>query len=325
MSSRRRSWLTTWSASPTGRSRRLRWQVETFGFHALSLEVRQHSEVHAATLAALTQGADLGDHAGDRRRHGRRGARDLPRHRRDPGTLRAGGLPALRHQLHALPAGRLRRAGPGRAGRPGTGHPGRGPPPRVGRRAGGRGSPARRPAGRPDLSPARARAGRSPGGHAGLLGLHEGVGGAGGRLAAPRRRVAAGQRRRAPRGAPDALPRARRSHRSRRWADEPRHPGQRAALAGRAHQDHRAGRGRGRPLRQPRHRAAAPRAAHERRADGLLQRPRADGPDGSTRAPTPSSPSWPSGRPGPTAASSGRTPPSRPSTWPPHPSPSSRS
>ena len=36
----------------------LRWQVETFGFHALSLEVRQHSEVHAATLAALSQGAD---------------------------------------------------------------------------------------------------------------------------------------------------------------------------------------------------------------------------------------------------------------------------
>ena len=36
----------------------LRWQVETFGFHALSLEVRQHSEVHAATLAALNQGAD---------------------------------------------------------------------------------------------------------------------------------------------------------------------------------------------------------------------------------------------------------------------------
>ncbi|MFO1539122.1 MAG: phosphoenolpyruvate carboxylase, partial [Chloroflexota bacterium] len=29
------------------------WQVETFGFHALGLEVRQHSEVHAATLAAL--------------------------------------------------------------------------------------------------------------------------------------------------------------------------------------------------------------------------------------------------------------------------------
>ena len=37
----------------------LRWQVETFGFHALSLEVRQHSEVHAATLAALAAEQDL--------------------------------------------------------------------------------------------------------------------------------------------------------------------------------------------------------------------------------------------------------------------------
>ena len=33
----------------------LRWQVETFGFHALSLEVRQHSGVHAAALAALRE------------------------------------------------------------------------------------------------------------------------------------------------------------------------------------------------------------------------------------------------------------------------------
>ena len=30
----------------------LRWQVQTFGFHLASLEVRQHSAVHAATLAA---------------------------------------------------------------------------------------------------------------------------------------------------------------------------------------------------------------------------------------------------------------------------------
>jgi phosphoenolpyruvate carboxylase len=43
----------------------LRWQVETFGFHLASLEVRQHSEVHAAALSALdtgvgeTVGADL--------------------------------------------------------------------------------------------------------------------------------------------------------------------------------------------------------------------------------------------------------------------------
>ena len=34
----------------------LRWQVEAFGFHALSLEVRQHSGVHAATRAALREG-----------------------------------------------------------------------------------------------------------------------------------------------------------------------------------------------------------------------------------------------------------------------------
>ena len=31
----------------------LRWQVESFGFHGLSLEVRQHSSVHAAALEAL--------------------------------------------------------------------------------------------------------------------------------------------------------------------------------------------------------------------------------------------------------------------------------
>jgi phosphoenolpyruvate carboxylase len=34
-----------------GELQALRWQLETFGFHGYSLEVRQHSEVHAATLA----------------------------------------------------------------------------------------------------------------------------------------------------------------------------------------------------------------------------------------------------------------------------------
>ncbi len=41
----------------------LRWQVETFGFHGLSLEVRQHSDVHAAALRALAardESADTG-------------------------------------------------------------------------------------------------------------------------------------------------------------------------------------------------------------------------------------------------------------------------
>src|SRR5262249_23748669 len=33
-----------------------RWQVESFGFHGLSLEVRQHSGAHAAALDALRAG-----------------------------------------------------------------------------------------------------------------------------------------------------------------------------------------------------------------------------------------------------------------------------
>jgi phosphoenolpyruvate carboxylase len=44
-----------------GEVQSLRWQVETFGFHAFSLEVRQHSEVHEATLAALRDGVVLGE------------------------------------------------------------------------------------------------------------------------------------------------------------------------------------------------------------------------------------------------------------------------
>ena len=35
----------------------LRWQLGTFGFHLASLEVRQHSAVHAAALAAIRAGA----------------------------------------------------------------------------------------------------------------------------------------------------------------------------------------------------------------------------------------------------------------------------
>jgi phosphoenolpyruvate carboxylase len=35
-----------------GALQEFRWQVETFGFHALSLEIRQHSDVHAAALAS---------------------------------------------------------------------------------------------------------------------------------------------------------------------------------------------------------------------------------------------------------------------------------
>ena len=44
-----------------GEVQAMRWQLETFGFHALSLEVRQHSDVHAAALAAITDGTVLGE------------------------------------------------------------------------------------------------------------------------------------------------------------------------------------------------------------------------------------------------------------------------
>ncbi len=37
----------------------LRWQVETFGFHALGLEVRQHSEAHARALGLLRSGTAM--------------------------------------------------------------------------------------------------------------------------------------------------------------------------------------------------------------------------------------------------------------------------
>jgi phosphoenolpyruvate carboxylase len=37
----------------------LRWQLGTFGFHLASVEVRQHSTVHRAALAAIAQGGDV--------------------------------------------------------------------------------------------------------------------------------------------------------------------------------------------------------------------------------------------------------------------------
>jgi phosphoenolpyruvate carboxylase len=40
-----------------GELQNLIWQAETFGFHVASLEVRQHSKVHAAALAELRSGA----------------------------------------------------------------------------------------------------------------------------------------------------------------------------------------------------------------------------------------------------------------------------
>ena len=43
-----------------GEVQAFRWQVETFGFHLASLEVRQHAEVHRAAIAGLGLDADRG-------------------------------------------------------------------------------------------------------------------------------------------------------------------------------------------------------------------------------------------------------------------------
>ncbi|WP_028647388.1 phosphoenolpyruvate carboxylase [Nocardiopsis sp. CNT312] len=44
-----------------GELQHLIWQAETFGFHLAELEVRQHSEVHAAALAELREGKRLSE------------------------------------------------------------------------------------------------------------------------------------------------------------------------------------------------------------------------------------------------------------------------
>ena len=90
-----------------GELQHLIWQAETFGFHLASLEVRQHSAVHARALAELRAGGELS--ADDAR-----GARDDPGDRVDPEPVRVRGLPPVRDLVHH----RRRRRGRGvRAGR----------------------------------------------------------------------------------------------------------------------------------------------------------------------------------------------------------------
>jgi phosphoenolpyruvate carboxylase len=43
----------------------LMWQLQTFGFHLAELEVRQHSKVHAETLAAIKSGGDLDERSAE--------------------------------------------------------------------------------------------------------------------------------------------------------------------------------------------------------------------------------------------------------------------
>ena len=96
-----------------GEVQSLRWQVETFGFHAFSLEVRQHSEVHEAALAALRDGVVLGEREVA---SGVTAAEVLETFRAiaDIQGRFGPGLRALCHQLHARGARRLQRARAGR-------------------------------------------------------------------------------------------------------------------------------------------------------------------------------------------------------------------
>ena len=308
-----------------GEVQSLLWQVETFGFHALSLEVRQHSEVHGATLAALQTGGDMGRTAVT---DGVSAAEVLETFRAIADIQRRFGPQACQRyvisftrraqdvfdvlrlaEIAGLDDAAARRGAPAGVG---------------GCPAGGR--PAARPAARRRALPrARSAARRPSGGHAGLLGLDQGVGRARSRLAVAWGGIAARRRGQAARCAPDALPRTWWGHRAGRWAHEPRHPRQCAPLPGRPHQDHRAGRGGGQPLRQPRHRGAAPGAAHQRRAHGLVADARAPGAVGAAHRQRHHRGSGRALGAAPTAPWSGTTPPSRPSTSPPRPSPSCRS
>ena len=95
------------------------WQVETFGFHLASLEIRQHAGVHRAALAALRDdpgGRPRRDTARWRRERPR-GAGHVPRRCRRPAHLRSGRLSPVRDQLCPLGRGCPRRACPGRGGR----------------------------------------------------------------------------------------------------------------------------------------------------------------------------------------------------------------
>ena len=254
----------------------LRWQVETFGFHLASLEVRQHSAVHRAALAALAgpspaldREVEPGVTAGEvlatframaaaQRRHGEAACRryvisftEGPADVRDVLELARlaadGSIPAARTSgiapgtpvLDVVPLFESADA--------------------LGRRPDDPGRPPRGP-GLPG-PPARPR--RSPGGDARLLRFEQGVG-------LPRRALAslpgpgaAGRGRPRGRRGADDLPRPRRRPGAGRRPHAPGRAGGPGRLGGGAAQADRAGRGDRHALREP-----APRAPGAG-ADGL--------------------------------------------------------
>ncbi len=81
------------------------WQVETFGFHLASLEVRQHADVHTAALERLRSGGTA-DEPLDASGVTLNEVLGTLRTQREIGlAVRRRGLASLRHQLHARARG----------------------------------------------------------------------------------------------------------------------------------------------------------------------------------------------------------------------------
>src|SRR6266545_4254819 len=259
-----------------GELQHLRWQVETFGFHLASLEVRQHSAVHARVVAELVGGGGNVLNLADLATLDRLAREGWPEGA-DPSseeaaevieTLRAMAEIQSRYGPEACRRGCGARAGaPGGAGRVAPAR--RGAAVRVPGRPRGRASSARRAVRAAlDGEPARGPGSRGRG-HVWLLRLGEGGRVPGGERRAPPgpgrpRRVGSGERRSA-----HAVPRAGRGSRPGRGAHEPGHPQPSGGLGGRPVQGDRAGRDGLRPIRRHRDRAAAPRAGRERGPPGL--------------------------------------------------------
>ena len=267
-----------------GEIRRLLWQVDVFGFHVASLDVRQSASVVQEAVATLLPGYRDADD-GERRRlleeaitEGRRGMGGRPdgvagellrvldtvalaREAYGPRAVPVMVISMARSPADVLAALWLVRRAGARLRLAAAVRDARGPD----RRAADDGC-ALRHAGLPRLAP---RARRPAIDHARLLGLRQGlrlrlepVGAARGAGAARR----AGRRGRAGAG---VVPRARRLAVAGRRARAPRDPLPAARLAQRADPDHGAGRGHLRALRRSRARRALARADDVRRAPGL--------------------------------------------------------
>ncbi len=256
----------------------LLWQVETFGFHLASLEVRQHADVHTAALERLRSGRSA-DEPVDASGVTLNEVLATLRTQREIGlALRPGGFTPLHHQLHArirrtrpacsswlaaaVPDVRLRNGStschcsrPARSWRAPAGssrslfaRPGA-----IGPISTGRGM-------RQEVMLGYSDSNKESGYLSAAWNLHRAQEGLVGGGAQARRRA-------------DPVPWAWRHHRSRGRAGQPGGPGAGGRIGRRQAQADRAGRGDRRALPEPADRAAAPGADDERAAAELAARP----------------------------------------------------